>query len=58
MTQGEKRAYSHWFAARSHKTAGDEINDDDVVGVEGVPQTEGVGDYGCGCEITDIYIIQ
>lgn len=56
MTQGEKRPYSHGFLARSHETASDEVDDDDVVGVDGVPETERVGDDGCGSEISLRYI--
>lgn len=52
MPEREKRPYGHGFLARSHETASDEVDDDDVVGVDGVPETERVGDDGCGSEIS------
>lgn len=51
MPEGEKRAHGHGFLTRSHEPAGDEVDDDDVVGVDGVPETEGVGDDGRGSEV-------
>lgn len=51
MPEGEKRAHGHGFLARGHEPAGDEVDDDDVVGVNGVPEPKGVGDDGRGSEI-------
>ena len=53
MPQREKGPDCDWLLTRSYQTASDKVDDGDVVSVNSVAESEGVGDYGSGTDFAE-----